>query len=157
MADIKSVLFVCTGNSCRSVMAAGLLKKELASLGKSGIEVRSAGIRALDGFPPTDETIKVMKDEGVDVSGHKSKALSAELIKSFDLILVMEEMHKNDITRRFPEAAGRTFLLKNYKNEKDPGGTEDLEISDPIGMSIDYYKNCFNEVKGQIERIARIL
>ncbi|MFA6610292.1 MAG: low molecular weight protein arginine phosphatase, partial [Candidatus Omnitrophota bacterium] len=61
MGNIKSVLFVCTGNSCRSVMAEGFMKKYLRELGKADIEVRSAGISAAEGFFPTAETIEVMR------------------------------------------------------------------------------------------------
>ena len=68
MSEARSVLFVCTGNSCRSVMAEGLLRKYLKELGKDDIEVRSAGPSAVNGSPATKETIEVMKKEGIDVS-----------------------------------------------------------------------------------------
>ena len=119
MNKVRSILFVCTGNSCRSVMAEGLLKKRLKELGKSDIVVRSAGVRAIDGYPPMNETIEVMKAEGVDLSGFRSAGITDEFIKGSDLILVMSPLHKAEVIRRFPGAARKTFLLREYgKTEK---------------------------------------
>ena len=112
MGKIHSVLFVCTGNSCRSVMAEGLLKKKLKELGKDDIVVRSAGVRSINDYPPTDETIEVMKGEGVDISRFKSTVLNNKLIIGADLILVMSAMHKAEIIRWTPEASAKTFLLR---------------------------------------------
>jgi len=116
MSDIHSVLFVCTGNSCRSVMAEGIMRKRLYELGKNDIEVSSAGTMAINGLQPTEETIKVMEESGVDVSEFKSKGMTADMAKRFDLILAMEPMHKEAILKMAPNAASRTFLLKEYGN-----------------------------------------
>jgi len=157
MSNIKSVLFVCTGNSCRSPMAEGLLKKYLSQLGKGDIEVKSAGMGALDGFTPTDETIEVMKKEGVDLSGFKSKALTKELVKEADLILVMEVKHKEQIRRIEPEAEGKTYLLKEFQMGGKSSYPEDPNVPDPIGKSLDYYKLSFEVIKDEIKRIAGLL
>jgi protein-tyrosine-phosphatase len=154
-AVIKSVLFVCTGNSCRSIMAEGLFRKELESLGKSGITVRSAGIRAIDGFEPTAETVTVMKEEGVDVSDFRSKSVTEEIVNGSDLILVMEKGHKEDLAKRFPASASKTFLIKEYglcPARPGAGG-----IPDPIGMSEDFYRDCMADIKKETERIAGII
>lgn len=156
MAKIKSVLFVCTGNSCRSVMAEGLMKKYLKSLGKNYIAVRSAGVRALDGYPPTDETIEVMDGEGVDVSGFRSSAITQEAVKSSDLILAMGTMHKKEVIRRVPEASSKTFLLKEY-GRTDKEMTEETDVPDPIGQPLAEYKTCMETIKREIERVAKLL
>lgn len=156
MDKIRSVLFVCTGNSCRSVMAQALMKKALDRMGKSGIEVRSAGVRAMSGFPPTQETIEIMRREGVDVSGSYSSPVTDELIKKSDLILVMEHSHKLDIVRRVPDAKNKTFLLKEYKNSGNISA-DDAVVADPIGMPMDFYEECLGEIKAHIERIAKLL
>lgn len=157
MAEIKSVLFVCTGNSCRSVMAEGLLKKYLKELGKDNIEVRSAGSGAMNGMAPTDETIEVMARDDVDVSGYKSKKITDDLIKNSDLILVMDYLHKNEVVRRVPEAASKTYLVKEFGADEKADRPEGSSIPDPIGRPIKDYENCFDMIKKEIERIAKLL
>lgn len=157
MSTIKSVLFVCTGNSCRSTMAEGLLKKSLIKLGKRNIEVYSAGTRAVTGLPPVFETVKVMREENIDVSGFRSKMLTDDMIKKADLILVMEEAHKDEVLRRVPEASGKTHLLKEYANHYDSDSSERTEILDPIGRPMEDYKHCLGLIKKEIDRIAELL
>ena len=157
MAKIKSVLLVCTGNSCRSVMAEGLLRERLKSLGENGITVSSAGVSAIDGLRPTRETIEVMKREGLDLSGFKSKSLTDGMIISSDLILVMAASHMDDIIRRLPEAASKTRILKQYGRLDHLRVSEDLDISDPIGKPIEVYEEILGEIKKEVDRIARII
>ncbi|MFA5143354.1 MAG: hypothetical protein WC522_04205 [Candidatus Omnitrophota bacterium] len=138
-------------------MAEGLLKKRLNELGKTGIIVRSAGLRALDGYSPMDETIEVMAAAGVDVNTFKSTAITKDMVKAADLILVMAASHKYEITRRVPAAAAKTFLLREYgitAGEKTPA---DTDIPDPIGLSIPEYQACLDAIKKEVERVADIL
>jgi protein-tyrosine-phosphatase len=155
MGKIKSILFVCTGNSCRSIMAEGLLKKYLKAAGKGHIEVRSAGVASLGGLPPTLETMTVMKAEGIDVSGTVSKKITEEMIRDADLILAMEELHREEILRITPWAARKVHLLKEFglkdKKQQHPG------IPDPMGRPVKDYEQCFGTIKKEIERIAKIL
>jgi protein-tyrosine-phosphatase len=156
MGDIHSILFVCTGNSCRSVMAEGLARKRLYELGKSEIEVSSAGVMAVKGSPPTDETIKVMKEADVDVAEFKSKNISVDMIKKADLILTMEPIQKDMILKLAPYAAVKAFLLKEYKNPSKilPKG---FSVHDPIGKPAADYRICRDEINTEIERIADTL
>jgi len=158
MNKLHSVLFVCTGNSCRSIMAEGLLKKKLSRLGKDYITVESAGTKAADGFTPTNETITLMKEEGIDVAGFKSKRLTEEMIKTSDLILVMQPMHRDEAIRKVPEAASKTYLLTEFaKKGQQTKESDESSIPDPIGMSIDYYRHCLGLIKKEIERISELL
>lgn len=157
MNDIKSVLFVCTGNSCRSVMAEGLLKKYLKELGKETIEVDSAGVMNYSGQPPTPETIEVMNKEGIDVSSHRSKNLTRNLIEGADLILVMERMHKDMVVSMVPEASPKTYLLTEFGIDEKGRGSKKYGVQDPLGMSMEGYRICLGVIKNQIERIARKL
>ena len=132
------------------------MKKYLRELGKIGITIRSAGIRASDGYPPTDETVDVLKEEGAAPDDFKSSALTDEMIRASDLILVMEEMHKNEVVKRVPGAASKTFLLKEYGRAGDDKIT-DPSIPDPIGQPITDYKNCLEMIKKETERVAKLL
>ena len=157
MNNIKSVLLVCTGNSCRSIMAEGLLKRYLKEHGKDHIEVSSAGVRALDDIPPTDATIAVMKREGIDASGFLSKKLTDDMKRGADLILGMENIHRDEIIRRVPEAASKTHLLKKFGSNKNKGEFQESDVPDPIGRPIEDYEYCLSMIKDQVERIGKIL
>lgn len=138
-------------------MAEGLFRKYLDEAGKTDIEVRSAGIIALDGFPPTDETMKVMKDNGVDVSGYKSKRITADLINKSDLVLVMEGVHKDFVIRMAPKADGKVHLLKKYGAKDKFKYPEDDGVPDPIGRPIDFYKLSLEIIKEEVKRIVALL
>lgn len=156
MGNIKSILFVCTGNSCRSVMAEGILKKRLRELGKDDIHVYSAGTKATDWFPPMAETTQVMKESGVEIDDFRSKKLTDSMIRNADLILTMERAHKEDIIERVPEAAHKTYVLREfgYSGKTYPEG---IDIPDPIGRPIKDYKRCLAILEKEIERIVKIL
>lgn len=157
MAKVKSILLVCTGNSCRSVMAEGLLKKYLNESGREDIEVSSAGTGAIDGLPPTSEAIEAMRQEGVDISSFKSRSLTEEMIMNADLVLVMAAHHMDDVIRRVPEAAKKTHILKQYGLDTDMEACEDLDIPDPIGRPAAFYRHVLGLIKKELERIVPLL
>ena len=156
---IKTILFVCTGNTCRSAMAEGMFKKMLEerTKGNSKIEVISAGISALPGISPTFEAISVMFEQGIDISQHYAQELQEELIKKADLILVMTNEHKEYIHKEFPFAQNKTFLPKkftiNNKSKSNQNNDRNYEIIDPIGRKIEFYRIIARELKNNLEKI----
>jgi len=141
VSKAKTILLVCTGNSCRSAMAAGLLKKLLK--GKGDYQVATAGTAAIKGMPATPEAIQVMSEEDIDISEHRSSPLSDEMIAGADLILVMERRHQEHILARKPSAGNKVHLLS------------ESDIIDPIGRSLDFYRKVYAVIKENILRIAK--
>jgi len=156
---IKTILFVCTGNTCRSAMAEGIFKKILKERKEdnSSFNILSAGISALPGISPTPEAIKVMSEQGIDISQHHAQELREEIIKKADLILVMANEHKEYVHKEFPFAQNKTFLLKkftlNNKTESNQKNERNYEIIDPIGRKIEFYRIIARELKKNLEKI----
>lgn len=156
---INTVLFVCTGNTCRSAMAEGVFRKMLKERTEEDtrFNIISAGIFALPGMRPTPEAIKVMVEQGIDISRHHAQELQEELIKKADLILVMTNEHKEYIHKEFIFTQNKTFLLKkftlNNKSESNQNNERNYEIIDPIGRKIEFYRIVAKELKENLEKI----
>ena len=145
MKNVKKILFVCTGNSCRSIMAEAYLKNKFAKENIS-IEVRSAGTLGMGGLSPTEETLKVLMEEGISPEGYESKTLTEEFIRWADIILVMEPAHKVKVLTLVPEAEEKIYYLGQFNdNEKE------VIIPDPIGKPLDFYKESLRIIKQSIE------
>jgi len=154
--DGKRILFVCTGNSCRSVMATGLLRQMLQRAGVDTVTVESAGVFAIDGMVPTQETQRVLRDIGVDCSGHQARTLTPDMAETADCIFVMEPFHAEEVIRRAPSTKGKVHLLKPYGLL--PGGLIGPPgIPDPIGKPLEVYEVCFAEIREAVARVAKSL
>ena len=154
MRPIKKILIVCTGNSCRSIMAEGYLSKKLNDFGVDDTIVISSGTGTIPGLKPTNETIQVMKEHGMDVSGYISSSLSRKHIENADVILAMEQRHKDIISRIIPRAKGKVYLLREFSSEKN---RQKNSIADPIGKPIEFYREIFEIIKDSVEGFVKWL
>ena len=154
--NAKHIVIVCTGNSCRSVMAEGLMRQVLQRAGIETVTVESAGIFAVGGMQPTRETLRVLEEIGVDASAHRARMLLSGMIEAADLIFVMEQFQLEELVRRFPDAKDRAHLLKTYGLSSPPADLNP-NIGDPIGKPLEVYEVCFADIREAVERIARSL
>lgn len=141
-----NILFVCTGNTCRSPMAEHLFRKMLKEAGRSDVTVSSAGIMPSYHLAFPAEARKALAREGVSSVSHTPKAVTRELVNAADQIWVMEDPHRRAIASAFPESAGKIRLLKEGDGDGDG-------IADPIGGSQAMYHAALDEIKDALNAL----
>ena len=151
------VLFVCTGNICRSPMAEGILKDIILDEVESKrqimpIEVMSAGTHTVNGSPASIHAVTIAGRHGISLKFHRSRLLTEKIVRYADLVLTMEEGHTLFINRIVPEAVNVYELMRYNRNGLRAGEMPD--IKDPIGKSEEVYGAVFDQLKREIKRIS---
>jgi RpiB/LacA/LacB family sugar-phosphate isomerase len=149
---MRNVLFVCTGNICRSPMAQGLFAHLVR--GRRDIEVTSAGIGAVGGQLPSHHSVEVMAELGIDIRNIRSKPLMADLVRKADFIFVMTYGHLDSMLLLFPSAAEKTFLLREFETDLP---VMEREVSDPIGQSREVYRECRDQIRAALPRLLDLV
>ena len=148
MSVIK-FLFVCTGNTCRSPMAEGIFRKYLAEklqcevdqLEQVGYKISSGGVMDTNGMPASTGALTACASKGIDLSAHRNKGLSKELIEESDFIFAMERIHKDRIIAISNEAVNKCFLLAENKG-----------IDDPIGLPQEFFNRCADTIEAAVKK-----
>src|SRR6266699_3449679 len=141
---IQHVRFVCTGNICRSPLAASLLERSLKERGLE-VEVSSAGTGAWDGAPASEGAYLVGLERGLDLSGHRARLLTREIVEGADLILTMARHHRARVDELGGE--GRVFVLGEYGGREG----EEAEVSDPFGGDLEVYRDTVAELEALVD------
>ncbi len=149
--NVFRVLFVCSGNSCRSPMAEGLLKAKVPADLEEKVVIKSAGTLGIEGAPATIFAIKVVQDLGSDISNHRSQGMTVELAQEADIIFAMARNHYNFLQAQFPECRENVFFLSRFDRASEEEGTE--SIDDPIGAGLPVYEDCATIINAELQRI----
>jgi protein arginine phosphatase len=137
-AYMPSVLFVCTANICRSPMAMAIFRSKIGQ-GIDSWRIESAGTWAIDGEPVNQKVLQVVSERGMDLSEHRSRSTTSELLRSFNVILTMEQGQKEALQVEFPEVAKRVYLITEMVGSM-------YNVHDPVGGPIDGFRITADEI-----------
>jgi protein-tyrosine-phosphatase len=143
----QRLLFVCTGNTCRSPLAEAIARREAIERGLGDVEVASAGTSAWEGAPASDGALLVALERSLDLSNHRAQQLTREIVEAHDVILVMGPHHLERAEALGGD--GKTHLITAFASN----GRESGAVSDPFGGDLEGYRETYRELEREIRRI----
>lgn len=148
---MKRILFVCSGNTCRSPLAEVIARQLLPTRLDFEVEIASAGASAVEGTPASQYSLEVARDHGLDLSGHRSRALTAAMVRDADLIVTMGNRHREAVGAIDADALEHTYLLTNFSDHQLG------EIPDPVGGDCATYERTYLTIRECVEAMAQKL
>lgn len=146
------LLFICTGNTCRSPLAAALFNAAAAKAELPfKVTASSAGLFALPGEKVSGPVQQLLGLEGIDINSHRSAIVDPDNTEDADLILVMTAEHRRQLLLRYPHLSNKTFLLKEYTDEL----SDNVDIEDPVGCGIEKYKVVLEEIRQAVKKLLK--
>lgn len=140
-----NILFICTGNTCRSPMAEGYLRNLVERSGEKNIAVLSAGLMAMPGQPASPYSIEILKEQGIDIESHRSRNVERSFVEASTWVLTMTESHKQMLIHQFPEFTDKIKTLSEFIGESG-------EIQDPFGGTKEDYQKASEDIHKRVEK-----
>lgn len=147
---MKKIIFICTGNICRSPMANHYMQKKVKDLGKSDqYIIDSCGTYAVSGEMATKNAIEAMKVYGVNMENHRAKSIQELDLNEYDLIIGLTTTHKIAVQSLYPHISKKVYTLKEYANPEE----KYIDIDDPWGLSMQVYDSCAKEIVNNVDSL----
>ncbi len=150
------VLVICSGNICRSPMAAEYLRSRAALSGLAHVVIDSAGTLGIDGAPASSEAIAVMRAAGLDLSTHRSRGLTQADLRSSDLVVAMSGDHLEHLAATHPEGSEKRVLLRAFEKGSEPMDHA-ADLADPITKPIEFYREQFELIRNCVDQLILYL
>lgn len=151
-SGVGNILFVCTGNICRSPVAEYILRVKLEKRKINNVMAFSAGLLDMRRQPPPREMVKIAMDFGVNMENHRSKTITREAIENASLVFTMEEFHRNKVHELLPNHRQKVFVLSLFDSKFNG-----MNINDPLGMSFYHYRYCFDRIDRLVQKLIHVL